>query len=103
VVAEVADYLIRLEGVETVLSMGHYNDEVILSLRTTSNLLNAGEIGRRLVAGRGTAGGHAMMAGGKLVNVPFAALKEVEAILTKALLVELSIGDVIPVRLIESR
>jgi nanoRNase/pAp phosphatase (c-di-AMP/oligoRNAs hydrolase) len=103
VVAEVADYLIRLEGVETVLSMGHYNDEVILSMRTTSNLLNAGEIIRRLVAGRGTAGGHVMMAGGKLANVPFTTLKEVEALLTKALLIELSIGDVIPVRLIKSR
>jgi nanoRNase/pAp phosphatase (c-di-AMP/oligoRNAs hydrolase) len=103
VVAEVADYLIRLEGIETVLSMGHYNDKVILSLRTTSILLNAGEIIRRLAAGRGTAGGHGMMAGGKLDNVPFAALKEVEAFLTKALLLELSIGDVIPGRLIESR
>ena len=103
VVAEVADFLIRLEGIETVLSMGHYNDEVILSLRTTSNLLNAGEIIRRLVAGRGTAGGHGMMAGGKLDHVPFAALKEAEAFLTKALLLELSIGDVTPVRLVEPR
>jgi len=102
VVAEVADYLIRLENIETVLSMGHYNDEVVLSLRTTSNLHNAGEIIRRLAAGRGTAGGHGMMAGGKLADVPFAALKEVEAFLTEALLAELSIGDVTPVRLIES-
>ena len=105
VVSEMADYLIRLEGIETVLSMGHYNDGVILSIRTTSHLLNAGEIIRRLVAGKGTAGGHGMMAGGKLDNVPFdsAALKEVEAFLTRGLLLELSIGDVIPGRLIESR
>jgi nanoRNase/pAp phosphatase (c-di-AMP/oligoRNAs hydrolase) len=83
--------------------MGHYNDEAILSLRTTSVLLNAGEIIRRLVAGKGTAGGHGMMAGGKLYNVPFAALKEVEAFLTETLLLELSIGDVAPVELIKSR
>lgn len=102
VVAEVADYLIRLEGIETVLAMGHYNDEVILSLRTTSSLLNAGEVIRRLVAGRGAAGGHAMMAGGKMDNVPFAEVKEVEAFLAKALLRELSMGDVAPVRLIKS-
>ena len=103
VVAEMADYLIRLEGIETVLSMGHYNDGVILSIRTTSHLLNAGEISRRLVAGRGTAGGHGMMAGGRLDNVPGdpAALQEVEAFLTRGLLVELSIGDVTPTRLIE--
>jgi nanoRNase/pAp phosphatase (c-di-AMP/oligoRNAs hydrolase) len=105
VVSEIADYLIRLEGIETVLGMGHYNDEVILSIRTSNTLLNAGEVIRRLVAGRGTAGGHGMMAGGKLDNVPFdpVALKEVEDFLTQRLLAELSIGDVIPCRLIESQ
>jgi nanoRNase/pAp phosphatase (c-di-AMP/oligoRNAs hydrolase) len=102
VVSEMADYLVRLEGIETVLGMGHYNDAVILSIRTTSNFLNAGEMIQRLVAGKGTAGGHGMMAGGKLDNVPFdsAALKEVEDFLTRGLLLELSIGEVIPVRLI---
>jgi nanoRNase/pAp phosphatase (c-di-AMP/oligoRNAs hydrolase) len=102
VVSEMADFLVRLEGIETVLGMGHYNDEVILSMRTTRNDINTGEIIRRLVAGRGTAGGHGMMAGGKLDNVPFdpAALKEVENYLTRGLFRELSIGDVIPVRLI---
>ncbi|KAA0891374.1 DHH family phosphoesterase [Oryzomonas rubra] len=104
-VAEVADYLVRLEGVETVLGMGHYNDEVILSLRTNDSLFNAGEVIRRLVAGRGTAGGHGMMAGGKLGHVPFtpAALEEAEAFLTQGLLRELSLGDVVPTRLIKPR
>lgn len=104
VVSEIADYLIRLEGIETVLSMGHYNDEMTLSIRTTSTLLNAGEIIKRLVAGRGVGGGHGMMAGGILKNVPFdpAALLEVEEYLTRRLLDELSIGDVIPERLITS-
>jgi nanoRNase/pAp phosphatase (c-di-AMP/oligoRNAs hydrolase) len=102
VVSEMADYLIRLEGIETVLSMGHYNDGVILSIRTTSHLLNAGEIIRRLVTGRGAAGGHGMMAGGILYNVPDdpAALQGAEAFLTRRLLAELSIGDVTPTRLI---
>jgi nanoRNase/pAp phosphatase (c-di-AMP/oligoRNAs hydrolase) len=103
VVAEMADFLVRLEGIEIVLCMGHYNDEVILSIRTTSCTHNAGEIIERLVEGRGTAGGHGMMAGGKLRNVPYdlAALKEVENTLTKRLLLELSIGDMVPGRLIE--
>lgn len=105
VVAEIADYLIRLEGIETVLSMGHYNTGVILSLRTTSHQINAGEIIQRLVADRGTAGGHGMMAGGKLDTIPFepAALKEVEEFLTRGLLRELCIGDVVPCRLISPR
>lgn len=103
VVSEMADYLIRLEGIETVLSMGHYNDGMILSIRTTSTLLNTGEIIRRVVAERGAAGGHGMMAGGKLDNVPGdpAALQEAESFLTRGVLRELSIGDVSPSRLIE--
>ena len=102
VVSEMADFLIRLEGIETVLGMGHYNNGVILSIRTTSHLLNAGEIINRLVAGRGAGGGHGMMAGGILYNVPgdLAAVQEVEASLTRALLAELAIGDVAPARLI---
>jgi nanoRNase/pAp phosphatase (c-di-AMP/oligoRNAs hydrolase) len=105
VVSEIADYLVRLEHIETVLSMGQYNDAVILSLRTTNTLLNTGEIIKRLVAGKGTGGGHVMMAGGRLDNVPSdpMVLKEVEACLTKALLRELEIEDVVPGRLIESR
>jgi nanoRNase/pAp phosphatase (c-di-AMP/oligoRNAs hydrolase) len=105
VVAEMADYLIRLEGIETVLSMGHYNDGVILSLRTTSHMLNAGEIIKRLVSGRGTAGGHGMMAGGRLDNVSCdpAGLQDVEAFLSRGLVLELSIGNVTPARLIEPR
>lgn len=42
VVAEMADFLVRLEGVETVLCMGHYSEQVILSIRTTNCSLNAG-------------------------------------------------------------
>ena len=103
VVSEIADYLIRLESIEIVLSMGHYNDEVILSLRTTDTSLNAGELIKKLVAGRGAAGGHGMMAGGKLDNVPFATLKEVEAFLTRVLLAELSINDVTSRKLIAYR
>jgi len=103
VVSEMADYLIRLEGIETVLSMGHYNDALVLSMRTTSHLLNAGEIIKRLVAGRGAGGGHGMMAGGILYQVPGdpAALRETEALLTREMLRELGIGEVPPRRLID--
>jgi nanoRNase/pAp phosphatase (c-di-AMP/oligoRNAs hydrolase) len=105
VVSEMADYLVRLQGIEIVLSMGNYNNEMILSIRTTSHLLNAGEIIKRLVADKGTGGGHGMMAGGKLGNVSGdpASLQEVEASLTRGLLFELSIVDEAPSRLIESR
>jgi nanoRNase/pAp phosphatase (c-di-AMP/oligoRNAs hydrolase) len=103
VVAEIADFLIRLEGIETVLSMGHYNDKVILSIRTINHDINAGEIIQKLVAGRGTAGGHGMTAGGKLDDVPFnhATMHEIEDFLTKKLLAELSLEYSLPHRLIK--
>jgi nanoRNase/pAp phosphatase (c-di-AMP/oligoRNAs hydrolase) len=104
VVAEIADFLIRLEGINIVLSMGHYNDVVILSMRTTSHEINAGEITKRLVSGMGTAGGHGMTAGGKLDNVRFEViiLQEIEDLLTKRLLRELSVTYVPPQKLITS-
>ncbi|UFS69856.1 DHH family phosphoesterase [Geomonas sp. RF6] len=66
VVAEFADLVVRLEGVETALCMGHVNRQMILSIRTESQELNAGELLRTVVDGYGSAGGHGMMAGGKL-------------------------------------
>jgi nanoRNase/pAp phosphatase (c-di-AMP/oligoRNAs hydrolase) len=102
VVAEMADFLLRLEDIETVLCMGHYNDEMILSIRTVRHDLNAGEIIKRLVAGMGKAGGHGMMAGGKIDNVSPTrkAIRDLESILTKRLLTELGMGKVRPCRLI---
>ena len=101
-VAELADLLLRLEGIETVLSMGHYNSEMILSIRTESEQINAGELIRVLVAGRGSAGGHGMMAGGKVDDVPDteAAITEVERVLTERLLAELNVPACAPVRLV---
>jgi len=69
IVAEMADFLVRLEGIETILCMGLYSSEVILSLRTIRHDLNAGEVIKKIVFGLGKAGGHGMMAGGKIDNV----------------------------------
>lgn len=66
IVAEMADLLLRLEGIEVALTIGFYNGEAILSIRTTRQDLNAGETIRALVKGVGSAGGHGMMAGGKI-------------------------------------
>jgi len=105
VVAEMADLLLRLEGIDTVLCMGHYNDGVLISLRTSSEKINAGDIIRRLVQGRGSAGGHGMMAGGRLDNVAAdpAAIRAAERLLTSRLLAELSVGRAQPLKLIRRR
>ncbi|GFO57818.1 DHH family phosphoesterase [Geomonas silvestris] len=101
-VSELADLLLRLEGVETVLSMGHYNSEMILSIRTANERINAGELIRALVVGMGTAGGHGMMAGGKVDNVAEddAAITHVEQELTERLLKELGVALRDPERLV---
>ena len=101
-VAELADLLVRLEGTETVLCLGHYSTEMVLSIRTSSELINAGELIRKLVAGIGSAGGHGMMAGGKIDNVEDSdvAIKELEGILTERLLSELAVTEREPLPLV---
>lgn len=100
VVAELADLLLRLEGMETVLCMGHYNVEMILSIRTSSEEINAGELIRSLVAGIGSAGGHGMMAGGKVDNVQEADVADMEKLLTERLLKELAVPATEPLELV---
>jgi len=101
-VAELADLLVRLEGTETVLCLGHYSTEMVLSIRTSSELINAGELIRKLVAGIGSAGGHGMMAGGKIDNVEDSdvAIRELEGILTERLLSELAVTEREPLPLV---
>jgi len=90
-VAEMADFLLRLDEIDTVLCMGEYGNEITISLRTTRQDLNCGEIARRLVAGYGLAGGHAHMAGGKIDKVSGEpeALLAVEAIVIGRFLEEM--------------
>jgi len=102
VVAELADLLLRLEGMETVLCIGHYNTELILSIRTSSEELNAGELIRTLVTGIGRAGGHGMMAGGKVDGVEGTdqAIAAMERLLTDRLLAELAVPHQRPQQLV---
>lgn len=65
-VAEIADFLLRLEGADWAACLGRYDDAMVLSLRTTDPEAHAGEVIRTVVAGLGRAGGHGMMAGGRV-------------------------------------
>jgi len=69
-VAEMADFLLRLEGVEAVLTCGEYLSDLILSIRTNSQEMNAGEMVRRVVQGVGVGGGHTFIGGGKIASLP---------------------------------
>lgn len=65
-VAELADFLLRVDEVKVVLGMGHYKQSMALSFRTLRHDLNAGEILQSVVVGLGTAGGHGLIAGGQI-------------------------------------
>ncbi|MGH7823057.1 MAG: DHH family phosphoesterase [Candidatus Binatia bacterium] len=64
-VAEIADFLLRLDEVEWALAMGFYNRWLHVSLRTTVRDINAGDLLQK-VLGSKSAGGHDMIAGGRI-------------------------------------
>ncbi len=65
-VAEIADFLLRLEAADWAVCMGRYRDSVVMSLRTVEEAAHAGQVIRRVVTGLGLAGGHGTMAGGRV-------------------------------------
>jgi nanoRNase/pAp phosphatase (c-di-AMP/oligoRNAs hydrolase) len=65
--AEMADLLMRLEGIQWAICMGLYEDDLILAVRTRARRGSAGALVQEIVGNLGTAGGHSIMAGG---NVP---------------------------------
>jgi nanoRNase/pAp phosphatase (c-di-AMP/oligoRNAs hydrolase) len=64
-VAEVADFLLRLEEAEWSMAIGFYAPNLYVSVRTTIRDLNAGEILQK-VLGNQSAGGHDQIAGGRI-------------------------------------
>jgi len=62
-VAEVADFLLRLDEVEWACAIGTFDGNLHVSLRTTERDVNAGDLLRQ-VLGSDHAGGHDMTAGG---------------------------------------
>src|SRR6185369_6884109 len=98
-VAEMADFLLKLEGVDAALAFGECSHEMFLSIRSVADDLNAGEIMRRMLDGIGSGGGHANMAGGKISGLPAEAdaLARLQALLKQRFLEELSLADAEPV------
>lgn len=69
IVAEMADFLLRVDQVKIVLGMGYYQNGEVLSFRTLLPDIRAGVVMQEVVAGLGTAGGHGMIAGGQIHSV----------------------------------
>ncbi|NOZ12859.1 MAG: bifunctional oligoribonuclease/PAP phosphatase NrnA [Acidobacteria bacterium] len=68
--AEMADFFLRMEGIEIVLVYGRYKNTLHFSLRTSMNGIRLGGLAILMVEGIGTAGGHTRAAGGQ---IPFSA------------------------------
>jgi len=64
-VAEVADFLLRLDQVEWAAAVGTFGSCLHCSVRTTDREVNAGDLLQRVLGSR-SAGGHDMIAGGRL-------------------------------------
>jgi len=65
-VAQFADLMIRVEKIHWALTIGRFEQDLLLSLRTNLPSANAGRVIQQVVGESGTAGGHGMMAGGKV-------------------------------------
>ncbi|MDP8257385.1 MAG: DHH family phosphoesterase [Candidatus Alcyoniella australis] len=65
-ISELADFLLKLEGMRWSFTCGHYNGKIMFSMRTSQNNRNAGQLAYRLSKGRGDAGGHQRFAGGMI-------------------------------------
>jgi nanoRNase/pAp phosphatase (c-di-AMP/oligoRNAs hydrolase) len=65
-VAEVADLMLPYEKAHWVVCVGQHQRTVYLSVRTDLADATAGSLIRRVVGARGAAGGHGMIAGGRL-------------------------------------
>jgi len=64
-VAEVADFLMRLDEIQTSICLGRYDEDFFISLRTLNGKLNASQVMNKALRGIGSGGGHEGMAGGK--------------------------------------
>lgn len=65
-VAELADWLLRLKGVNWVICMGVYENTLRVAVRTRRHTGGAGQMAQAIIAGEGIAGGHGTMAGGQI-------------------------------------
>lgn len=85
IIHEVADLFVRMERMRWSLVTGRFRDRLILSVRTTNEKGSAGSLARRMLRGKGTAGGHDRMAGGMVdigqLNEPI--VGEIESELTR--------------------
>ncbi len=75
IAAEMADFLLRMKNIRWTMCIGEYNDEFVISVRTSRKGWWAGKVALRVLRGLGPGGGHEKAAGG---NVYLTGLPEEE-------------------------
>ncbi len=76
--SQVADFLLTTEGVSVVVCFGVRRNKVIISVRSKNDGINIGQILQKSF-NEGTAGGHAVMAGGQIPFEDIEAGSDIEA------------------------
>lgn len=66
IVPEVADLMLRYQDISWSICSGIYREAIYISIRTTNNRKDAGNLMKQLLKNKGTGGGHAFIAGGKM-------------------------------------
>ncbi|UCG55738.1 MAG: DHH family phosphoesterase [Phycisphaerales bacterium] len=66
-IGEVADLLLRDEGISTVMCYGFCQGRLVISIRLSDSGRKAGTIAKHVVSRRGTGGGHDTYAGGQII------------------------------------
>jgi nanoRNase/pAp phosphatase (c-di-AMP/oligoRNAs hydrolase) len=103
--AEIVDFLIRCEEVDWAVCAGVWEDQLIVSVRSSVPDARAGTMLRQVVGNMGRAGGHDRRAGGSipLSSTSGRAVEEVQAELRRRLLKALDIDECRGQRLVSRR
>ncbi len=83
-IAESADFLLRLEGITTVLVFGIVDDRIEISARTRDVRVNIGSVLREAFGDIGTGGGHAQSGGARIPLGIFKLAKDKNSLLRLA-------------------
>ena len=92
--AEIADFLIFKENIDFSLVIGYYEGDLFISIRSFRRDVNSADLMQSILKGYGRGGGHETTAGGKISNVPFYKLKEIEKMVIKRFLKSFSLSHV---------
>ncbi|MDY0269631.1 DHH family phosphoesterase [Trichloromonas sp.] len=87
-VAEMTDFLLRVDGIKYAFGIGYAQGMGIVSFRTLRQDLKSGELMKRVIGELGSGGGHGMVAGGQIrpLEGDPASLRRLERTLTRRLL-----------------